>query len=80
MSTGLVEAALAASMRFCGPSGDRAEGDPALPILFETGYRELVGHLSESTLEEYALGRLSRYRTERVEACDEGGYFRLIPP
>ena len=33
----------------------------------EISYRNVVAHLSESVLEEYAMGRLSRYRVERVE-------------
>jgi hypothetical protein len=32
----------------------------------EIGYRELVRHLPESTLEDYALGRLSKYRADRA--------------
>ena len=49
--------------------------DPALAILSETGYGELVRHLPESVLEEYALRRLTDYRAERVEehvaSCSE---------
>lgn len=41
-----------------------------MPIIFsgETNYRNLVAHLPESVLEEYALGRLTKYRAERVQA------------
>ncbi len=33
----------------------------------EIGYCGSVRHLPDSSLEEYALGRLSRFRAERVE-------------
>ena len=47
--------------------------DPALPFVSESSYRNLVAHLSESVLEDFALGRLSKYRVEEthVRCCRE---------
>jgi len=52
-----------------------AQGKMTIILSGETGYRNPVAHLSESALEEYALGRLTKYRAERVEehvaSCSE---------
>lgn len=53
----------------------RFEPTPALPFGPESSYRNLVAHLPESVLEEYALGRLTKYRVvrvdEHVQCCGE---------